>query len=92
MAPNLESFFKTVDANADHFIDRLRKAVAIPSVSAEDARRPDVVKMGMFLKEQLETLGAHMEARPLGKQPGKEHLELPPAIVGRYPAKKDDSK
>ena len=40
--------------------------------------------MGHFLMDQLKTLGAHVEARPLGKQPGKEHLELPPVIVGRY--------
>ena len=92
MAPQLDSYFKTVDNQAEAFIERLRHAVAIPSISAEDERRGDVVKMGMFLKEQLETLGAHIEARPLGKQPGKEHLELPPAIIGRYPAKKDDSK
>ena len=92
MAPNLDAFFKTVDSSADIFIDRLSKAVAIPSISAEDARRPDVVKMGKFLQAQLESLGAAMEARELGKQPGKEHLELPPAIIGRYPAKKDESK
>jgi Cys-Gly metallodipeptidase DUG1 len=92
MAPNLESYFKTVDDNAEHFIERLRQAVAIPSISADEERRQDVVKMGMFLKSQLEKLGAHVEARPLGKQPGKEHLELPPAVVARYPAKKDESK
>lgn len=92
MAPQLDSYFKTVDNQAEAFIDRLRHAVAIPSVSSEPERRGDVVKMGMFLKEQLEKLGAHMEARPLGKQPGKENLDLPPAIIGRYPAKKDDSK
>jgi hypothetical protein len=45
MAPNLDSYFKQVDSLSDHFIDRLRKAVAIPSVSAEDERRPDVVKV-----------------------------------------------
>ena len=45
MAPNLDSYFKTVDGLADHFIERLRKAVAIPSVSAEEERRPDVVKV-----------------------------------------------
>jgi len=45
MAPNLATYYKTVDSLADHFIERLRKAVAIPSVSAEDARRPDVVKV-----------------------------------------------
>ena len=92
MAPQLDSYFQTVDSLAESFIERLRQAVAIPSISAEDARREDVVKMGMFLKAQLESLGAYMEARPLGKQPRKEHLELPPAIIGRYPAKKDDSK
>ncbi|KAK5164898.1 uncharacterized protein LTR77_009562 [Saxophila tyrrhenica] len=92
MAPNLKSFFQNVDDNAETFIERLRKAVAIPSISAEDERRADVVRMGMFLKGELDRLGASTEARPLGKQPGKEHLELPPAIIGRYPAKKDDSK
>lgn len=40
--------------------------------------------MGHFLKDELTALGAHVEARPLGPQPHKEHLELPPVIVGRY--------
>ncbi|KAK8207656.1 Cys-Gly metallodipeptidase [Zalaria obscura] len=84
MAPKLDSYFKTVDSLADSFIDRLRKAVAIPSVSADEERRPDVVKMGHFLKDELTALGAHVEARPLGPQPHKEHLELPPVIVARY--------
>ncbi|KAJ9625142.1 hypothetical protein H2203_005097 [Taxawa tesnikishii (nom. ined.)] len=84
MAPNLDSYFKTVDDLSDDFIERLRKAVAIPSVSADEERRPDVVKMGHFLKDELTALGAHVEARPLGPQPHKEHLELPPVIVGRY--------
>nr|POE54350.1 cys-gly metallodipeptidase dug1 [Quercus suber] len=88
MAPNLGSYFSQVDTNASKYIERLREAVAIPSISAEDARRPDVVKMGQWLKSELESLGAHMEARPLGPQPGKEHLELPPAVIGRYPAQK----
>lgn len=92
MAPNLQSYYKTVDSLAEPFIERLRQAVAIPSISADEERRGDVVKMGMFLKSELEKLGAHVEARPLGKQPHKEHLELPPAIIGRYPAKKDESK
>ena len=46
MAPQLDSYFKQVDALSENFIDRLRKAVAIPSVSAEDERRGDVVKVG----------------------------------------------
>lgn len=92
MAPQLDSFYSKVDALAQPFIERLREAVAIPSISAEDERRPDVIKMGHWLKAQLEGLGAHMEARELGKQPGKEHLTLPPAIIGRYPAQKDTNK
>jgi Cys-Gly metallodipeptidase DUG1 len=84
MAPQLDSYFSQVDKLSDHFIDRLRKAVAIPSVSADDERRPDVVRMGEFLVSELKALGAEVEARPLGKQPGKEYLELPPVVVARY--------
>ncbi|KAH8589468.1 hypothetical protein B0O99DRAFT_655469 [Bisporella sp. PMI_857] len=84
MAPQLDSFFKQVDDMSDHFIERLRAAVAIPSVSADDERRPDVFRMGDFLYDQLIALGASAEKRALGKQPGREHLELPPVIVGRY--------
>lgn len=40
--------------------------------------------MGQFLAAELEALGAHVEQRPLGKQPDKEHLDLPSVIVGRY--------
>lgn len=43
--PHLEPYFKQVDSLQDHFIQRLREAVAIPSISSEDARRPDVVKV-----------------------------------------------
>ncbi|KAI9709205.1 MAG: hypothetical protein M1812_007728 [Candelaria pacifica] len=73
-----------VDTLSGAFIDRLRKAVAIPSVSADEERRPDVVKMGQFLAAELEALGAEVQQRPLGKQPGKEHLDLPPVVIARY--------
>jgi len=45
MLPQLDAYFKQVDNLAESFIERLRKAVAIPSVSSEDERRPDVVKV-----------------------------------------------
>ncbi|KAI5308092.1 hypothetical protein KEM55_006600 [Ascosphaera atra] len=48
MAPQLEPFFQQVDNLTDAFIDRLRKAVAIPSVSAQDETRPEVVKVCML--------------------------------------------
>lgn len=45
MGPQLNGFFHKVDELSESFIERLRKAVAIPSVSAEDERRPDVVRV-----------------------------------------------
>lgn len=41
-------------------------------------------QMSEFLVSELTTLGAHVESRPLGPQPGKPHLQLPPVIVARY--------
>ena len=45
MAPQLDGYFKQVDKLSEPFIERLRKAVSIPSISADEARRPDVVKV-----------------------------------------------
>ena len=43
-----------------------------------------MVQMSEFLAQELTTLGAHVESRPLGLQPGKKNLSLPPVIVARY--------
>lgn len=48
MAPQLDSFFQQVDTMAESFIDRLAKAVAIPSVSADDDKRGEVVRVCVF--------------------------------------------
>ena len=40
--------------------------------------------MGQFLASELEALGAEVQQRPLGKQPGKPHLDLPPVVIARY--------
>ena len=40
--------------------------------------------MSEFLVSELTALGATVQARPLGPQPGKPHLQLPPVIVARY--------
>ncbi|KAL8370002.1 hypothetical protein RB595_000388 [Gaeumannomyces hyphopodioides] len=91
MAPQLDSFFSQVDTLSGAFIERLRAAVAIPSVSSDAARRPDVVRMAHFLESELKTLGAHVELRPLGKQPDNPALDLPPVVLARYgsdPAKR----
>ena len=41
-------------------------------------------KMAEFLASELKALGAEVHQRPLGKQPGKEHLDLPPVVIARY--------
>ncbi|KAK4173243.1 hypothetical protein QBC36DRAFT_336237 [Triangularia setosa] len=83
MAPQLDGYFKQVDDMSDAFIERLRQAVAIPSISSEAARRPDVVRMGYWLADELNKLGAQAELRPLGKQHGTD-LDLPPVVLARY--------
>jgi Cys-Gly metallodipeptidase DUG1 len=42
---HLDPYFEQVAGLESHFIERLREAVAIPSISSEDQRRPDVVKV-----------------------------------------------
>lgn len=42
------------------------------------------LQMGDFLASELKALGAEVQQRPLGKQPGKEYLELPPVVIARY--------
>ncbi|KAL9611577.1 MAG: hypothetical protein Q9167_003796 [Letrouitia subvulpina] len=88
MAPQLDNYFIQVDNLSDQFIDRLRNAVAIPSVSADEERRPDVVKMSKFLVHELKSLGCTVSSRELGLQPGKPHLPLPPVVVARHGSSK----
>ena len=52
MAPQLDGYFKEVDRLSESFIERLRKAVAIPSVSAEDERRQDVIRVSFHQLSQ----------------------------------------
>jgi Cys-Gly metallodipeptidase DUG1 len=40
--------------------------------------------MSAFLVDELQRLGAHVETRPLGTQPGTKDLQLPPVICARY--------
>ncbi|KAH9937824.1 CNDP dipeptidase [Epithele typhae] len=87
-----QEFLKFIDDNATKFISRLGEAVAIPSVSGDGARRPDVFKMSAWLDGQLKQLGVTTKLVDLGKHvmDGQE-LPLPPAILGRIgedPAKK----
>lgn len=74
-----------INANADKFIQRLGKAVAIKSISSDASSRPEVVKMATFLKGELEAVGVSVKLADLGKEQvdGKDSdLDLPPVILG----------
>jgi Cys-Gly metallodipeptidase DUG1 len=79
--PELISY---IDKNKASFIQRLREAVAIPSVSGEAAHRQDVLHMAEWLESQLKQYGVETKSQSLGRQTleGKD-LDLPPAILGR---------
>lgn len=73
-----------VDANKDRYIDALREAVAIKSVSAWPAYRPDITKMVEWTAERLKALGATVELAELGTQTLHDGctLPLPPCLLG----------
>ncbi|KAG8934839.1 hypothetical protein FRC03_009505 [Tulasnella sp. 419] len=77
------SIYEYIDRNSNSFIQRLAKAVAIPSVSGDAAYRQHVLAMAKFLVTELESLGVNVKTTELGTQnlDGQE-LPLPPAILG----------
>ncbi|KAJ3041622.1 hypothetical protein HDV00_008898 [Rhizophlyctis rosea] len=85
MADNHEKIAAYIRQNEKYYIQRLAEVVAIPSVSGEAHRRPDVFRMGEWLVTELKRLGASVETRNPGKQTleGKE-LDLPPVVLGTY--------
>lgn len=88
----INTLFNKIDELKPKFISRLGEAVAIPSVSADPAYRPDVVRMAKWLESQLKELGAtDIQLKELGPEPGHDNLQLPPIVLGRFgtdPAKK----
>lgn len=73
-----------VDANKARYIETLKEAVAIKSVSAWPNSRPDVVKMMDWAVAKLKKLGTQIELADLGTQtlPDGTTIPLPPAILG----------
>ncbi|XP_044734561.1 cytosolic non-specific dipeptidase isoform X1 [Chrysoperla carnea] len=84
MSDTLQALFKYIDENQKTFIDNLRDAVAIKSVSAWPHTRDDVVKMVTHVGETLKNLGAKVELRDIGteKLPNGSTIPLPPVLLG----------
>ncbi|KAH7882913.1 hypothetical protein F5I97DRAFT_146483 [Phlebopus sp. FC_14] len=78
------NFLEYVGSNAGCFIERLRQAVGIQSISGDARRRQDVLAMSNWLNEQLNSLGVDTKLVDLGTQVLQgQTLQLPPAILGR---------
>ncbi|XP_071550810.1 cytosolic non-specific dipeptidase isoform X1 [Panulirus ornatus] len=82
---NLSKIFKYVDDNKTRFIDVLREAVAIKSVSAWPEVRGEITKQMEWAKEKLEALGAKCELHEIGLQtlPDGKKISLPPVLLGQ---------
>ncbi|CAI5445773.1 unnamed protein product [Caenorhabditis angaria] len=79
---HLNEVFKAIDENQEEFVELLREAVEIRSVSADPARRPDCIKMCEWARDQLKSVGADTSLWDLGFE--KPDLPLPPAVFGVY--------
>lgn len=57
-----------IDAHTADYINNLKDAVAIKSVSAWPDHRPEITKMMKWAETQLKALGATSELRDIGTQ------------------------
>ncbi|KAG7195421.1 Cys-Gly metallodipeptidase [Scheffersomyces spartinae] len=84
----LEPLFSKIEELKPQFITRLANAVAIPSVSSDEDKRPQVVAMAHFLQKELTNLGfTDIQLKDLGTQPPptvNKELQLPPIVLARH--------
>ncbi|XP_050301476.1 cytosolic non-specific dipeptidase-like [Anthonomus grandis grandis] len=90
---HLTKIFKHIDSKKQVFIDLLKEAVAIKSVSTWAETRPEVIRMVEWAKKRLEDLGAKAELKDIGNQQFADGtvVKLPPVIfaqLGSNPCKK----
>ncbi|XP_054013324.1 cytosolic non-specific dipeptidase [Hylaeus anthracinus] len=80
----LKNLFSYIDKHKAEYINNLREAVAIKSVSAWPDHRNEIVRMMKWAEIRLKDLGATTELVELGKQtlPDKSEIPLPPALLG----------
>ncbi|GFT31884.1 cytosolic non-specific dipeptidase [Nephila pilipes] len=80
----MEEIFKYIDEHKKDYIEALREAVAIKSVSAWPETRDDIVKMVHWVAKYLEKEGARITLADPGKQtlPNGITIPLPPILLG----------
>lgn len=81
----MDRFFAYVDEHQNEFVERLRQAVAIPSVSSQLEHRPDCFKMGEYLAAEMTRLGVQVTKMDVGDQELEgQKVKLPPILLGTY--------
>jgi len=86
--------FSHVEAHQDEYVARLAECVAIPGVSCETARRPEIVRTMEWTRAWCERLNAtSTELVDIGVQtlPDGGSIPLPPVLLAQFgedPAKK----
>ncbi|XP_015923394.1 cytosolic non-specific dipeptidase [Parasteatoda tepidariorum] len=80
----MEQIFKFVDEHQKDYINGLKEAVAIKSVSAWPDYRPEINKMLQWAAKKLEEEGATVTLVDIGKQtlPDGKIIPLPPILLG----------
>jgi len=77
-------FYRYIDEHKQDYINNLKEAVAIKSVSAWPDHRNEVVKMIKWAEAKMKNLGATTELADIGKQtlPDGSEIPLPPVLLG----------
>lgn len=80
-------FFKFIESREELYVDRLREAVAIESVSAWPDHRDDIVKMMEWTRDWILKLGgtATLKPNPIPfEEEGGHKIKNPPVLLGTF--------
>uniref|UniRef100_A0A1S4MXZ6 Peptidase M20 dimerisation domain-containing protein n=1 Tax=Pediculus humanus subsp. corporis TaxID=121224 RepID=A0A1S4MXZ6_PEDHC len=80
----LKKLFSYIESHKNDYVNNLKEAVGIKSVSAWPNHRGEVVKMVKWVEEKLKELGTKCELKELGNEPLPDgsSIPLPPVLLG----------
>nr|XP_022904090.1 cytosolic non-specific dipeptidase [Onthophagus taurus] len=84
----LPKLFSYIDQHKSEYIEVLKEAVAIQSVSAWADKRGEIKRMIQWASDRLKKLGCNITLRDVGTQtlPNGDTIPLPPVLFGYYHA------
>jgi len=80
----MDQLFRFIDDHAEEYIERLKNAVAIQSVSAWPEKRGEIVEQVQQIKKFIEELGGSTTLNDIGQEtlPDGSKIPLPPVLTG----------